>query len=50
MRQKALQSKLRASLLSLPEPQYTYEIEVPDVSASKAVRAMVPPVQECGTL
>lgn len=31
MRQKALQSKLRASLLSLPEPQYTYEIEVPDL-------------------
>jgi hypothetical protein len=31
MRQKALQSKLRASLASLPEPQYTYEIEVPEV-------------------
>ena len=31
MRQKALQQKLRSGLMSLPEPQYTYEIEVPEV-------------------
>ena len=32
MRQKALQQKLRSGLMALPEPQYTYEIEVPEVT------------------
>ena len=31
MRQKALQNKLRSGFMALPEPQYTYEIEVPEV-------------------
>ena len=31
LRQKALQEELRASLKALPEPQYTYEIELPEV-------------------
>ncbi len=42
MRQKALQQKLRSGLMSLPEPQYTYEIEVPEVLTTLGFGFLVP--------
>lgn len=32
LRQKALQEELRASLRALPEPLYTYDVVLPEVS------------------